>query len=410
MVLQPASFREGEDVVWRLIWAAWQRLWKEDHISCVDALQASSSAKSTMGTYCNRYRKLALWVGYTLIDDLETEACTCLFQLRGLGYSWRFLRGAVSAMRALEEMGWLPEFVNGRVWRCAKCSTSQAVARLYAGLEELRGFARACDGRAQWTVYGMAVLSFTCLYGWARQPPSGVECAAAGDWGFTPSSVTHTSSGGGWGARAGCGCDGWTVRGPCPQSHWHTSARKGPPTSRWSWQPPSVAAREPTRDGTRGGGVGRQPYARWGYRSDGLPGGVVGCLSWWRPTTAMPQTTSSWQSWSGSGALYSLKTSFLGGRRPSVCGIRMWGQKKTSGAGGVGMQTPSPGHTAVSEGTGRSKEVARMRQTVVGRADERVPLQAGARGSRVPLRPLRLSRDARGLSVKVNVPGERRRH
>ena len=66
-------------------------------------------------------------------------------------------------MRALEEMGWLPEFVTGRVWRCAKWATSQAVAHPYAGLEELRSFARACDGRAQWTAYGMAVLSFTCL-------------------------------------------------------------------------------------------------------------------------------------------------------------------------------------------------------------------------------------------------------
>ena len=37
-------------------------------------------------------------------------------------------------------------------------------------------------------------------YGWARQPPSGVEGPAAGDWGLTPSSVTHTSSGGGWGS------------------------------------------------------------------------------------------------------------------------------------------------------------------------------------------------------------------
>ena len=66
-------------------------------------------------------------------------------------------------MRALEEMGWLPEFVTGRVWRCAKWATSQAVARPYAGLEELRRFARACDGKAQWTAYGLAALSFTCL-------------------------------------------------------------------------------------------------------------------------------------------------------------------------------------------------------------------------------------------------------
>ena len=70
------------------------------------------------------YRKLALWVGYTPVDGLEIEACRYLFQLRALGYSRSFLRGAVSAMRALDEMGWLPEFVTGRVWRCAKWATS----------------------------------------------------------------------------------------------------------------------------------------------------------------------------------------------------------------------------------------------------------------------------------------------
>ena len=69
-MLQPADFRDGDDVVWRLVWVAWRRLWKEDEITSVDALQASSWAKSTMGTYCTHYRKLALWVGYTHIAEL----------------------------------------------------------------------------------------------------------------------------------------------------------------------------------------------------------------------------------------------------------------------------------------------------------------------------------------------------
>ena len=98
----------------------WRQLWKEHEITSVDALQASSWAKSTMGTYCTHYRKLALWVGYTPVAELETEAYRYPFQLWGLGYSRSFLRGAVSALRALEEMGWLLEFVTSRVWRCAK--------------------------------------------------------------------------------------------------------------------------------------------------------------------------------------------------------------------------------------------------------------------------------------------------
>ena len=45
-------------------------------------------------------------------------------------------------------------------------------------------------------------------YRWAKRPPSGVEGPVAGAWGFTSSSVTRTSSEGGWGATAGRGCDG----------------------------------------------------------------------------------------------------------------------------------------------------------------------------------------------------------
>ena len=103
-------------------------------------------------------------------------------------------------MCALEEMGWLLEFVTSRVWRCAKWATYQAVARPYAGPEELRCFARACDSTAQWTAYGMAVLSFTCLLRVGEGTPSGVAGAVEGAWGFTPLNVTHTSSEGSGGA------------------------------------------------------------------------------------------------------------------------------------------------------------------------------------------------------------------
>ena len=163
MVLGPSDFRDGEDVVWRLVWAAWRRIWKEDEIASVDALQASSWAKSTMGTYCTHFRKMALWVGYTPTSELERAACRYIFQLWGLGYSGSSLKVAVSAFRALEDMGWLPAFVSRRVWRCAKWAPTEPALRPYAGLDDLRNFALACTERPQWTVYGMAVLAFTCL-------------------------------------------------------------------------------------------------------------------------------------------------------------------------------------------------------------------------------------------------------
>ena len=97
MVPGPSDFRDGESVVSRLVWAPWRRIWKEDEITSVFALEASSWAKSTMGTYCTHFSKMALWVGYTPTSELEQAACRYVFQLWGLGYSGSSLKIAVSA-------------------------------------------------------------------------------------------------------------------------------------------------------------------------------------------------------------------------------------------------------------------------------------------------------------------------
>ena len=97
--------------------------------------------------------------------ELEVEACRYLYHLWGKGYLRTCLRAAVSALRALEEMGWLLNFVGGRVWRCAKWASSGPVTHPYTGLDELRTFALACSTKAQWMVCGLAVLSYTCLLG-----------------------------------------------------------------------------------------------------------------------------------------------------------------------------------------------------------------------------------------------------
>ena len=68
---------------------------------------------------------------------------------------------------------------------------------------------------------------------------------------------------------------------------------------------------------------------------------------------ATAQTTWSYRgpvregTWSGNGGLYPSKTCFRGTFWPYVCGKRMWVQKKTSGAGGMRRQPPSPRQTAV---------------------------------------------------------------
>ena len=110
--------------------------------------------------------------------------------------------------------------------------------------------------------------------------------------------------------------------------------------------------------------------------------------------------------WSGSGGLYPLKTFFRGNYWPFVCGRGMWGQKKTSGGGGVQMLAPGPGQTAVRARTGGSKGVASLPGGVAERAVERILPEAGARGSRMSLCPLQPSRDDQGPSVQESAKRE----
>ena len=309
------------------------------------------------------------------------------------GVFQEFPQGAVLAMRALEDMGSLPEFVTGRVWSCAKWATSKAVARPYAGVEELRSFARACDARAQWTVYGIAVLSFTCLLRVGEAAPIRRGAPAEGAWGFTPSSVTNTSSEGSRGATVGHGCDGSTMRDPNQRSRWRTSAQKGRPTTVWSWQPPSADVTAPTPGGMRGGEVGRRPYGGCICRSDGSPGGVVGCESWWRPTMVTPETISSWQTtWScrgpvregtWSGGLYPSKMCSWGSFWPYVCAKRMWSRRRPRGVEGCGGHRRVPGRPRSTRRRGgggqgdgqlaRGGGTERIRESPDRSGDTRVP-------------------------------------
>ena len=71
-----------------------------------------------MGAYCTHYRKLYLWFSISPVGDLEMEVCCYLWFLCGRGYSPSYLQVAVSALRALEDLGWIPQMVTKKVWRC----------------------------------------------------------------------------------------------------------------------------------------------------------------------------------------------------------------------------------------------------------------------------------------------------
>ena len=109
-------------------------------------------------THC---KKLYIRFGISLVGRLEMEACRYLWFLWGRGYSPGLLQVGVSALHALEDMGWITQMVTKKVWQCNKQPKHQDTTRPHAGLEELCLFAQVCTSRNQWKVCAMAAISFT---------------------------------------------------------------------------------------------------------------------------------------------------------------------------------------------------------------------------------------------------------
>ena len=334
----------------------------------------------------------------------------------GLGYSRSFLRGVVSAMRALEEMGWLPEFVTRKVWRCAKWATSQGVARPYAGLEELRSFARACDGRAQWTVYGMAVLSFTCLLRVGEAAPIRRGGSRGRGLGFhTVKCDTHIIRRklGSYGRARLRWLDreGSTSAVPlahlCPQgsaylqmvmatalsgcesahTRWHAWRRGGSAALRWLGLPVRWLA-------WWGRWMSELVAAHCDAPNDFIVADVE--LPW---PSARGDVEFEWR-------VVSLKDMFPG-ELLALCvrGKDVGPEEDLMGwrdAEGNGVPD-----AAVDGTTGGSKEMASLPGRVAMREVERVPTEAGTRGSRMSLWPSRLCRGDRDPSVLANAGREK---
>ena len=81
------------------------------------------------------------------------------------GQSKPYLRAGISAVRALEDMGWIEKVVQPKHWRIAKSTLRETKEqRPYGGLEALPVLAQCCHTRERWTGFAIAVLSFTCLW------------------------------------------------------------------------------------------------------------------------------------------------------------------------------------------------------------------------------------------------------
>ena len=72
------------------------------------------------------------------------------------------VRGAITAVRAVEDMEWVKPIVSMKLWRMAKylLPGDSDDRWTFGGLETLQLISQGCKDRVHWTFYGLAVLSF----------------------------------------------------------------------------------------------------------------------------------------------------------------------------------------------------------------------------------------------------------
>ena len=164
----------GELADWFSRWAASKQFNRQDPAECSDALVAMLWSAGTRSNYAGHIRVLGtLAVKQHGVDNSQFMD-RYLRALFTKGRSLSYMRGAISAVRALEELGWIKGVVRPRHWRMAKSTIRNTEEqRPYGGLEALSVLPHSCRTKEQWSGFALAVLSFTCL--WRVGEASGVR-------------------------------------------------------------------------------------------------------------------------------------------------------------------------------------------------------------------------------------------
>ena len=155
----------GELADWSSWWAAWKRLNRQDPAEYSDALVAMSWSAGTRSNYAVHIRALGSLAASQPDVDKSKLLDRYLRALFAKGRSRSYMRGAISAVRAVEDLGWIAGVVQARHWRMAKSTIRNTEQqRPYGGLEALSVLAQSCRTKEQWSGFALAVLSFTCLW------------------------------------------------------------------------------------------------------------------------------------------------------------------------------------------------------------------------------------------------------
>ena len=134
-----------------------------DPSECVSACLVSTWKPSTRHSYTSHLQRFARMGGTCPWDQSQSLTEKVLLSMCASPYQAGSLRGCVSALKAVVQLGWAPEVQWPRLWRLAKAPQQTPCHRPYSGPKVLQLLRERCKTAGDWKVYAGAVLSFSTL-------------------------------------------------------------------------------------------------------------------------------------------------------------------------------------------------------------------------------------------------------
>ena len=152
----------------------------------VQACLVSTWKEGTRKNYGSHLRRFAFSSRPTPAEETQKVAEEVLLLLKS-GYRRATLRGAVSALKAVGLLGWIPELGWDRLWRPAKAPLATKGERAYARPHVLQTMTEACSTPTDLCIFAAAAISFASLTRVGESASirySGLRSGAVSYWGI----------------------------------------------------------------------------------------------------------------------------------------------------------------------------------------------------------------------------------
>ena len=179
----------------------WRELGFSDLVDDVQACLLSTWKEGTRKKCGSHLRRFGFFYRPTPAEETQKVVGEDLLLLFKFGYRPATLRGAVSDLKAVRLLGWIPDLGWDRLWHLAKALVATKGERAYAGPHVVQTMVEPCSTPTDWSIFAVAAISFVppsaaqvCVLvrsrtGGSRDTTGGSQ----GKWGVTSGSVSSGS-------------------------------------------------------------------------------------------------------------------------------------------------------------------------------------------------------------------------